>query len=211
MIKFFQFKLILIPEFIQDQRVYSALANHAQRILQPKQQPLVPRKYSFAYSANNIYHAQESDQGLVKGSYEVPLPDGRIQLVKYTADDQGYHPEISYKGEFDPNAVATATTPRPLPPIALYAPSAQSQQRSVVVYPDEEEEEQPELEQEAPKSYYSSTTISDTPNAVQYDNYRLISGLQRPYGTVKTVPQKNPAKYGLIQYATYEEVADVAP
>lgn len=193
------------------------MANHAEKVLQQQSsQDYLNRKYAFEYTANDIYHSQQQDdQGLVKGSYEVPLPDGRVQIVQYTADGNGYHPEISYKGE------VTNT----LPQSAAYSAAAQVpvsvrtpvQRGSVVVYPDEEEEEQEEgdveaaaeVEVQAPRSYYTSTTISGQPQAVQYNNYGLLTGLPRPYGTVKTVGYNNPPRYaGRIQYATYEDVVD---
>lgn len=137
---------------------------------------------------------------MVKGSYEVPLPDGRIQVVHYTADDNGYHPEISYKDD-------------PVPPPA-HAPSyvqvPTAPRGNVVVYPDEEEED---VAQEAPKSYYSTTVTTAKPHAVQYTGYGLLTGLPKPYGTVKTIGPvlqnvvAEQPKYGHIQYATYEDEA----
>lgn len=159
------------------------------------------RKYEFVYTANDgIYHSQQQDdQGLVKGSYEVPLPDGRIQVVQYTADDNGYHPEISYKE-------AAFQSPAALPNRISSAPV---QRGSVVVYPpDEEEEDQEQQRQQdvaAPQSYYSSTTTSGRPYALQYTNYGLLSGLQQPYGTARPAASANQQK-GHIQYATYEDV-----
>lgn len=42
---------------------------------------------------------QETRQGYVtRGAYFVLLPDGRTQIVQYTADQDGYHPIISYQG-----------------------------------------------------------------------------------------------------------------
>ena len=33
----------------------------------------------------------------VKGEYRVALPDGRVQIVSYTADEHGYRPHIRYE------------------------------------------------------------------------------------------------------------------
>lgn len=51
-----------------------------------------------AASGNDFGH-QESRQGDVAvGKYYVVLPDGRKQIVEYTADTDGYHPKVSYEG-----------------------------------------------------------------------------------------------------------------
>ena len=36
---------------------------------------------------------------MIRGSYKVALPDGRIQIVSYEADDDGYRATVSYEGE----------------------------------------------------------------------------------------------------------------
>lgn len=181
----------------QDSRSFSALARHAQKVLAaPTDEEKLNRKYEFVYTSNDgIYHSQQQDeQGLVRGSYEVPLPYGRIQVVQYTADDSGYHPEISYR------EVAGAALPNRIN-------STPVQRGSVVVYPPDEEEEQQRQQNvpvTAPQSYYSSTSTSDKPYALQYTNYGLLSGLQQPYAArpAGSAPQQK----GHIQYATYEDV-----
>lgn len=148
------------------------------------------RKYAFEYSANDIYHSQQQDdQGFVKGSYEVPLPDGRVQIVTYTADGDGYHPEISYKGE----AASPQSQAYSVAPVQQQIPNRLQQQQplpvqrgSVVVYPEEEEQQEDIVEIEPPKSYYTTTTTSSQRPAVQYNNYGLLTGLPKPFGTVKT-------------------------
>lgn len=49
----------------------------------------------------NDYSQQEySDGKAVTGSYQVLLPDGRVQHVAYKADDySGYLADVTYKGE----------------------------------------------------------------------------------------------------------------
>ena len=48
-----------------------------------------------------LYKAEESADGQnVYGSYQVHLPDGRLQTVKYTADHyNGFIADVSYTGE----------------------------------------------------------------------------------------------------------------
>merc|ERR1712181_186110 len=63
--------------------------------------------YSYTYAVADDYSKATFSQkesndgtGLVQGSYSVNLPDGRIQTVKYHANDiDGYVAEVSYSGE----------------------------------------------------------------------------------------------------------------
>ncbi|KAG6461164.1 hypothetical protein O3G_MSEX012456 [Manduca sexta] len=60
--------------------------------------------FDFAYSVNedgNDYsHNAISDGDVTTGEYRVALPDGRTQIVKYTADwKNGFNAEVSYEGE----------------------------------------------------------------------------------------------------------------
>ncbi|XP_046394536.1 pro-resilin-like [Ischnura elegans] len=61
-----------------------------------------PASYSFHYAVNDgegtEFGHQESREGHeAQGEYRVLLPDGRRQIVSYTADQQGYQPEIRYE------------------------------------------------------------------------------------------------------------------
>ncbi|CAG9810007.1 unnamed protein product [Chironomus riparius] len=63
--------------------------------------------FDFQYAVNEIdttnqnvdfAHTSNSDGDLTKGEYKVALPDGRIQVVRYTADwKNGYNAEVSYE------------------------------------------------------------------------------------------------------------------
>ncbi|CAL4065476.1 unnamed protein product [Meganyctiphanes norvegica] len=62
--------------------------------------------YDYAYAVKDDYkgvdfNAQENSDGAnVVGEYRVLLPDGRTQIVTYTADHyKGYVAEVSYEGE----------------------------------------------------------------------------------------------------------------
>ncbi|XP_068242819.1 pro-resilin-like [Palaemon carinicauda] len=52
------------------------------------------------YKGPHFHHDEKSDGKAVYGSYEVALPDGRKQLVKYSADHyKGFVAHVSYKGK----------------------------------------------------------------------------------------------------------------
>ncbi|XP_022906875.1 pro-resilin-like [Onthophagus taurus] len=62
-----------------------------------------PANYHFKYdvqdaeSGNDFGHEEERQGDDAKGKYYVLLPDGRRQVVEYTADLSGYHPKVSYE------------------------------------------------------------------------------------------------------------------
>uniref|UniRef100_A0A8D8QLI6 Pro-resilin n=1 Tax=Cacopsylla melanoneura TaxID=428564 RepID=A0A8D8QLI6_9HEMI len=69
-----------------------------------KHEPGMP--YKFGYKVYDPHHGtnfgqnEHSDGDTVKGSYQVALPDGRLQLVTYTADwKTGYHADVQYHGK----------------------------------------------------------------------------------------------------------------
>ena len=71
----------------------------------PAYKPEAPKPYAFQYGVADDYSgakfsAQESADGkVVTGSYQVALPDGRIQTVTYTSDHyNGHVADVSYTG-----------------------------------------------------------------------------------------------------------------
>ena len=71
----------------------------------PKPIDEAPEPYAFQYGTADDYsgakfNAQETADGkAVTGSYQVALPDGRIQTVTYTADHyNGYVADVKYEG-----------------------------------------------------------------------------------------------------------------
>ncbi|XP_071534981.1 cuticle protein 18.6-like [Panulirus ornatus] len=80
-----------------------------------------PMPYNFAYGVKDDYAGtdfgqnEDSDGNTVKGSYNVVLPDGRIQTVNYVADHyNGFQAQVSYKGEAQyPHEYGPAITFKP--------------------------------------------------------------------------------------------------
>lgn len=62
-------------------------------------------EYNFAYEVNSDEGAQFSQQeeasgGVITGEYRVNLPDGRVQIVRYSASaETGFVAEVTYEGE----------------------------------------------------------------------------------------------------------------
>lgn len=61
--------------------------------------------FDFNYAVNDAptgvdhSHKATSDGDVVRGEYRVALPDGRMQVVRYTADwKNGYNAEVTYEG-----------------------------------------------------------------------------------------------------------------
>uniref|UniRef100_A0A8D8UB20 Pro-resilin n=1 Tax=Cacopsylla melanoneura TaxID=428564 RepID=A0A8D8UB20_9HEMI len=77
-----------------------------------------PEPFSFNYqvkdeaSGNDFGHKADSADGkLVQGEYNVQLPDGRKQIVTYTADENGYKADVKYEGEARPAPAGPAPQP----------------------------------------------------------------------------------------------------
>merc|ERR1712038_1261011 len=92
-----------------------------------------PKPYAFQYGVADDYsgakfNAQETADGKnVIGSYQVALPDGRIQTVTYTADHyNGFVADVKYEGtpvypEAKPYHPAPAPKYHPAPAPAYHA------------------------------------------------------------------------------------------
>ena len=59
-----------------------------------------PSNYAFGYSVKDDYsgddfsHNEVRDGYKTEGEYRVALPDGRVQIVSYVADENGYHADV---------------------------------------------------------------------------------------------------------------------
>ena len=75
-------------------------------------------------SYNHFGHKEASDGKIVTGRYFVLLPDGRKQIVTYTADANGYVPTVVYEGDakydykpdYKPSYPAPPAYPKPTYP-----------------------------------------------------------------------------------------------
>merc|ERR1712212_1052969 len=68
-----------------------------------------PKPFTYEYggadeSGRHFAKTETSDDdGVVRGEYRVELPDGRVQIVSYTADHvNGYQADVRYEGEAKP-------------------------------------------------------------------------------------------------------------
>ncbi|KAK4014240.1 pro-resilin [Daphnia magna] len=89
-------------------------SNYATTAYQPNEYP--PKPYSFSWSVldkpsfQEYSHTQSSDGKVTTGFYHVYLPDGRVQTVTYTADENGYKADVKYEtfsktGSWIPSAI----------------------------------------------------------------------------------------------------------
>ncbi|XP_018563463.1 uncharacterized protein LOC108905165 [Anoplophora glabripennis] len=88
-----------------------ALAKHASEVLSYPPEQLAKRKassqqqgkdYAFSYKVvdhlrgDDFSHSQTRNSKATNGEYRVKLPDGRVQIVSYTADKNGYKADVKY-------------------------------------------------------------------------------------------------------------------
>ncbi|XP_076264140.1 uncharacterized protein LOC143198672 isoform X3 [Rhynchophorus ferrugineus] len=131
----------------QDNEIYDALANHGAKVLShpaqdlKKYQGLLPKKdYAFAYkvldkkTGDDFSHQQVQSAKATNGEYRVKLPDGRLQIVSYKADKDGYKADVRY--EEDPDSTQQKLSPSPAPNSAQYDVYQQPQNKFSPQYID---------------------------------------------------------------------------
>merc|ERR1711942_29169 len=76
---------------------------------QEEEEKYPPKPFAYEYggadeSGRHFAKTETSDDdGVVRGEYRVELPDGRVQIVSYTADhENGYQADVRYEGEAKP-------------------------------------------------------------------------------------------------------------
>jgi len=92
---------------------------------------------------------EQLDGQVKRGEFKVRLPDGRLQVTSYQADDKGFRPKISY--EVDPLFV-------PTPPIIGFTP-----EKKLIRRPPPRDYEAPELKYLPPTINYDPRAIPQTP------------------------------------------------
>merc|ERR1712203_868921 len=68
--------------------------------------PDLPPVYNYQYGVNDegysnsvFSQSEQRDGANTGGEYRVNLPDGRVQIVTYTAGPEGYNAAVTYEGE----------------------------------------------------------------------------------------------------------------
>ena len=130
----------------------------------------IKKHYAFSYtvkdsqSGDDFSHTQKADNGAVQGSYKVQLPDGRMQIVKYIADDNGYRADVTYEKDgqiIQENATPVAVAQEPQRRIYYKKVKVPVQQNAPVYYPAQ-------LDLNAVKIHSYSTANPPQGNNVQY-------------------------------------------
>merc|ERR1711970_691003 len=97
--------------------------------------PDLPPVYNYQYGVNDpeysgaVFSQQEHRADYdTNGEYRVNLPDGRVQIVTYSAGPEGYVADVKYEGEavyaeVKPYKPAPAPAYKPAPPPAPYKPA----------------------------------------------------------------------------------------
>merc|ERR1712061_738832 len=91
--------------------------------------PDLPPVYNYQYGVNDegysnsvFSQSEQRDGANAGGEYRVNLPDGRVQIVTYTAGPEGYNAAVTYEGEavFPPEpAVKAAPVAAPAPVVRV--------------------------------------------------------------------------------------------
>ncbi|XP_045463015.1 uncharacterized protein LOC123672779 isoform X2 [Harmonia axyridis] len=93
-----------------DPQISKSLAGHAKKVLGHSNyedydgSSLNEQKnYAFSYkvvdhlTGDDFSHTQSQNEKATSGEYRVKLPDGRVQIVSYTADKNGYKADVKYQ------------------------------------------------------------------------------------------------------------------
>ncbi|KAL1374870.1 hypothetical protein pipiens_004802 [Culex pipiens pipiens] len=234
---------------------YRALAKHAARVLggQPlggaaqgggngyeeneidhyNEATNLKKHYVFSYavkdatSGDDFSHTQQQQvDGAVKGSYKVQLPDGRMQIVKYVADNNGYRADVTYENDPHPNAInhVTAAAPHVVRQVPVTAvPVASPLQSAQPIYnyyrnlqQQQRQQQFQHYQQQRPQQtvYYAQATPTQIPapyypSRLRVDDVKIHSYNTAPHA--KTIIQSTlaPAQHPGA-YLAYQPAGNVA-
>ena len=96
----------------------------------PYHEPVVAPVYNFQYGVSDGYtgavfsHNEDRNNYDTKGEYRVNLPEGRVQIVTYSAGPDGYVADVKYEGEAKyPDEKYPHPAPKYAPAPPKYAPA----------------------------------------------------------------------------------------
>jgi len=142
-----------------------------------------PAYYQFGYQVDTLdtgdYHGhmEQLDGHVKRGEFKVRLPDGRLQVTSYQADENGFRPKISY--EIDPLFVPKG------PPVIGFTPQPKFIRRP------------PPRDYEAPELKYLPPTINYDPRSESRPTLLtpLAAPTPTPYPSVNYLPPDQPDTY----------------
>ena len=90
-----------------------------------------PTPYNYEYGVNSPHHGsvfsqkETRDNYNTAGEYRVNLPDGRVQIVSYSAGPHGYVADVKYEGEpvYPEHKPREYHTPNTYKPVSISAPT----------------------------------------------------------------------------------------
>ncbi|KAL3284577.1 hypothetical protein HHI36_018734 [Cryptolaemus montrouzieri] len=95
-------------------QVSNALAKYAKKVLRRPASDYIDdsfsneqKNYAFSYkvvdhlTGDDFSHTQSQNEKATRGEYRVKLPDGRVQIVSYTADKNGYKADVKYQDDLE--------------------------------------------------------------------------------------------------------------
>nr|SVE74290.1 EOG090X0971 [Daphnia barbata] len=90
-------EIIATTENVADRR--TDRVNKSLSVPQKRYDAVRQPEYSFESFLNSNSRSESRHGKVTTGSYRVPLPDGRVQVVNYKADENGYTADVQYEGE----------------------------------------------------------------------------------------------------------------
>lgn len=122
------------------QQGYQGNLQGAAQTFVPNQQsqPGMPYNFNWAVQApefgNDYSHTQQSDGTTTTGEYRTLLPDGRTQIVRFTANADGYVADVTYEGEARYDQASSNRRPTYSAPAPAPIPQQQSYQAPTQTY-----------------------------------------------------------------------------